>query len=59
MLRQQLLCIITSGALSPLYGPPGFVDGEDGEGNAVPGGWKGDEDPCTGMEAVTRTSSNR
>ena len=34
---------------SSLYCPAGFVDGEDGVGNVITGGWRADEDACTGM----------
>ena len=44
---------------SSVYCPPGYIDGEDGAGNFIAGGWKTDEDPCTGMLAVACTSSNR
>ena len=44
---------------SSVYCPPGYIDGEDGAGNYIAGGWKADEDPCTGMLAVACTSSNR
>ena len=44
---------------STVYCPPGFTDGEDGEGNVVEGAWRSDPEQSTGMEPVTRTSSNR
>ena len=44
---------------SSVYCPPGFIDGEDGLGNAVQGGWRADEEECTGMLPISRTSSNR
>ena len=44
---------------SNVYCPPGFVDGEDGEGHSIQGSWRIDEEPCTGMESVSSASSNR
>ena len=44
---------------SSVYCPPGFTDGEDGEGNIIEGGWRSDEERNTGLEPVSRTSSNR
>ena len=44
---------------SMVYCPPGFTDGEDGEGNVMEGAWRTDTEQATGMEPVTRTSSNR
>ena len=42
---------------STVYCPPGFVDGEDGEGNLVRGSWR--EGEGSSMTSVTMTSSNR
>lgn len=44
---------------STVYYPPGFIDGEDGSGNRIDGGWRGDEDSNTGMQSVSHTGSNR
>ena len=44
---------------SSVYCPPGFTDGEDGIGNRIDGGWRGDEDSNTGMHSVSHTGSNR
>ena len=38
---------------------PGFTDGEDGEGNAIEGAWRTDNEQSSGMEPVQCTSSNR
>ena len=43
---------------SSVYCPPGFVDGEDGEGNLITGSWR-EEGPSSGMLSVATTSSNR
>ena len=43
---------------SSAYCPPGFVDGEDGEGNVVRGSWREDE-ASSGLLPMTMTSSNR
>ena len=32
---------------------------QDGEGNIIEGGWRSDEERNTGLEPVSRTSSNR
>lgn len=53
------LCIITCTLQSNVYCPLGFIDGEDGEGNVMEGVWCRDDEQCTGMEPVARTSSNR
>ena len=44
---------------SSVYCPPGFVDGEDGTGNTIDGGWRQDNDANTGMKRISQTSSNR
>lgn len=44
---------------STVYCPPGFTDGEDGEGNVLEGTWRRDEEQSTGLEPVSRTGSNR
>ena len=44
---------------SAVYCPPGFIDGEDGEKNPIDGGWRTDEEPCTGMEPLSQIGSNR
>ena len=62
MPRLQLPCTTTCicAQLNPLsIAPPGFVDREDGEGNPIEGGWRTDDEPCTGMQSVSQTSSNR
>ena len=43
---------------STVYCPPGFVDGEDGEGNVVRGSWREDEGSSS-RTSVAMTSSNR
>ena len=43
---------------SPVYCPPGFVDGEDGAGNLVQGTWR-DDDPVTGLKSLGRVGGNR
>ena len=42
-----------------MYCPPGFTDGEDGEGNVIEGAWRADNEQSSGMEPVQCTSSNR
>lgn len=44
---------------SSVYCPPGFVDAEDGTGNAIDGSWHRDQDPSTGLSSITRLGSNR
>jgi hypothetical protein len=44
---------------SSVYCSPGFVDGEDGAGNAMEGGWRNDEDPSTGLESLRQVGGNR
>ena len=44
---------------SSVYCPPGFTDGEDGEGNVIEGAWGADNEQSSGMEPVQCTSSNR
>jgi len=44
---------------SSVYCPPGFTDGEDGEGNVIEGTWRTDDEESTGMNPVASTSSNR
>ena len=44
-------------AESMVYCPPGFVDGEDGEGNIIAGRWRNEGD--LGLRTVGMTSSNR
>jgi hypothetical protein len=44
---------------SSVYCPPGFVDGEDGAGNTIDGGWRNDEDPSTGLESLRQVGGNR
>ena len=41
-----------------MYCSPGFVDGEDGEGNTVRGSWREDEGSSS-KTSVAMTSSNR
>ena len=43
---------------SSAYCPPGFVDGEDREGNIVRGNWREDE-ASSSLLPVAMTSSNR
>ena len=43
---------------SSVYCPPGYVDGEDGEGNVTNGSWR-EEEASLSMLAVAMTSSNR
>ena len=42
-----------------MYCPPGCIDGEDGSGYRIDGGWRYDEDSITGVHSVTQTGSNR
>ena len=44
---------------SSVYCPPGFTDGEDGEGNVIEGAWRTDDEQSTRMGPVACTSSNR
>ena len=44
---------------SSVYCPPGFVDGEDGAGNHLPGKWRVDEDPCSGLVSLQQVGGNR
>ena len=37
---------------SAAYCPPGYIDGEDGAGNTIDGGWRTDQDPCSGLEPL-------
>lgn len=43
---------------SSVYCPAGFVDGEDGAGNTIEGGWRSDEDMCSGLEPLRQSGSN-
>ena len=43
---------------SSVYCPPGFVDGEDGCGNVIEGGWRQDEDMNCGIQPISHTGSN-
>jgi len=43
---------------SAVYCPPGFVDGEDGSGNVIPGSWR-DSGDTSGLLRAGRTSTNR
>ena len=43
---------------SSIYSPPGFVDGEDGNGNVVVGAWR-DGEQASGIAAISCTGSNR
>ena len=39
---------------SSTYCPPGFVDAEDGTGNAISGSWRhSDQDPSTGLTSIS------
>ena len=40
-----------------VYCPPGYVDGEDGEGNIIAGRWRHEGD--LGLRTVGMTSSNQ
>lgn len=42
-----------------MYCPPGYIDGEDGEGNVIRGSWRNEAESVTGMTSIGRTSSNR
>ena len=42
-----------------MYCPPGFMDGEDGSGNHIDGGWRQDEESNSGMQSISPTGSNR
>ena len=44
---------------SSIYTPPGFVDGEDGTGNAFNGNWRENDGSGASMQSVRCTSSNR
>ena len=45
---------------SSTYCPPGFVDAEDGTGNAIGGSWRhSDQDPSTGLTSISHLGSNR
>ena len=44
---------------STVYCPPGYMDGEDGEGNVISGTWRDEEASSSGMTAIGMTSSNR
>ena len=46
----------TEGAV---YCPPGYIDGEDGAGDFIPGRWRNDEEPVTGMGSVAHIGNNR
>ena len=41
-----------------MYCPLGFIDSEDGVGNTIDGGWRGDGDVNTGMQPVSHMGSN-
>ena len=38
---------------SSVYCPPGFTDGEDGEGNVIDGAWRTDNGQSSGMECTS------
>ena len=45
---------------STVYCPPGYVDGEDGVGNMIPGNWKRDvEESCDGLNPIGQVGGNR
>ena len=45
---------------SSVYCPPGFIDGEDGEGNVITGNWRRDEETGSGgLEPIRRVGGNR
>ena len=44
---------------SSIYCPPGFIDAEDGTGNAIDGSWRRDQDPSTGLSNISHIGSNR
>ena len=41
-----------------MYCPPGFIDGEDGDGNVVKGSWRS-EVPGGGFSRLRQVGSNR
>ena len=43
---------------SSVYCPAGFLDGEDGAGNAINGGWRADEEQCSGLQPLRQSGSN-
>lgn len=43
---------------SSTYCPPGFVDGEDGDGNIVSGSWR-EENACEGLIGLGQVGGNR
>ena len=43
---------------SGVYCPPGFIDGEDGSGNLIDGGWRQDEETNSGMKSISQAGSN-
>ena len=44
---------------SSVYCPPGFIDGEDGSGNPIDGGWRQDGETNSGMQSISQAGSNR
>ena len=44
---------------SSVYCPQGFVNAEDGTGNAIDGSWRRDQDPSIGLSNVSHIGSNR
>ena len=44
---------------SSVYCPPGFIDGEDGSGNHIDGGWRQDEEGNSGLQDISQAGSNR
>ena len=43
---------------SGVYCPPGFINGEDGSGNLIDGGWRQDEETNSGMKSISQAGSN-
>ena len=43
---------------STVYCPAGFIDGEDGAGNAISGRWRADEEQCRGIQPLGQGGSN-
>ena len=44
---------------SGVYCTPRFVDGEDGAGNQISGGWRGEDDPCARLASLGQVGGNR
>ena len=48
----------SSVANSRQYCPPGYVDHEDPLGNFIPGDWRSETGPSTGLGSISRMGSN-